>query len=105
MMAIDMDLTTGGNERFARIRNAFSAWLGRARDRRALAALDEMTLKDIGLPRHLAEWIGSLHLSPFALLMMLPRSSLCWAASWTASRWLCSRSPCCCPPWKPQGMT
>ncbi len=25
----------------------------------------------IGLPRHLAEWIGSLHLSPFALLMML----------------------------------
>jgi hypothetical protein len=42
MMAIDMDLTTGGDRRFARIRNAFSAWLDRrARDRRALAALDE----------------------------------------------------------------
>jgi uncharacterized protein YjiS (DUF1127 family) len=52
MMAIDMDLTTGGERRrFAGIRNAFSAWLGRARDRRALAALDERTLKDIGLSR------------------------------------------------------
>jgi uncharacterized protein YjiS (DUF1127 family) len=52
MMAIDMDLTTGGNRGLARIRNAFSAWLGRARDRRALAALDERTLKDIGLSRY-----------------------------------------------------
>ena len=52
MMAIDMDLTTGGDRRFARIRNAFSAWLDRARDRRALAALDERTLKDIGLSRY-----------------------------------------------------
>jgi uncharacterized protein YjiS (DUF1127 family) len=52
MMAIDMDLTTGGDRRSARIRNAFSAWLGRARDRRALAALDERTLKDIGLSRY-----------------------------------------------------
>ena len=51
MMAIDMDLTTGGNGRFARIRNAFSTWLGRARDRRALAALDDRTLRDIGLTR------------------------------------------------------
>lgn len=51
MMAIDMDLTTGGTRRFARVRGAFSAWLGRARDRRALAALDERTLKDIGLSR------------------------------------------------------
>ncbi len=25
----------------------------------------------IGLPRHLAEWIGSLHLSPFALVVSL----------------------------------
>ncbi len=52
MMTIDMDLTTGGNRGLARIRNAFSAWLGRARDRRTLAALDERTLKDIGLSRY-----------------------------------------------------
>ena len=52
MMTIDMDLTTGGNRPLARIRNAFSAWLGRARDRRTLAALDERTLKDIGLSRY-----------------------------------------------------
>ena len=53
MMTIDMDLTTGGDRRrLARVRNAFSAWLGRARDRRALAALDERTLKDIGLSRY-----------------------------------------------------
>ena len=53
MMAIDMDLSPGGDRRrFARVRNAFSAWLGRARDRRALAALDERTLKDIGLSRY-----------------------------------------------------
>ena len=53
MMAIDMDLTIGGDRRrFARVRNAFSGWLGRARDRRALAALDERTLKDIGLSRY-----------------------------------------------------
>lgn len=52
MMAIDMDLTTGGDRRrLARIRDAVLAWLGRARDRRALAALDERTLKDIGLSR------------------------------------------------------
>ncbi len=52
MMAIDMDLATSGNRRFARVRNAVSTWLGRARDRRALAALDERTLKDIGLSRY-----------------------------------------------------
>ncbi len=52
MMTIDMDLTTGGNRGLARIRNAFSAWLGRARDRRTLAALDERTLMDIGLSRY-----------------------------------------------------
>jgi uncharacterized protein YjiS (DUF1127 family) len=53
MMAIDMDLSIGGDRRrLARIRSAFSAWLGRARDRRALAALDERTLKDIGLSRY-----------------------------------------------------
>ncbi len=51
MMAIDMDLATGGNRRFARVRNAVSTWLGRARDRRALAALDDRTLRDIGLTR------------------------------------------------------
>jgi len=51
MMAIDMDLTTGGDRRrhLARVRNAISAWLRRARDRRTLAAFDERTLKDIGL--------------------------------------------------------
>ncbi len=53
MMAIDMDLSRGGDRRrLARVRDAFSAWLGRARDRRALAALDERTLKDIGLSRY-----------------------------------------------------
>ncbi len=53
MMAIDMDLSTGGNRRrFARVRNAFSAWLGRTRDRRALAALDDRALKDVGLSRY-----------------------------------------------------
>jgi uncharacterized protein YjiS (DUF1127 family) len=54
MMAIDMDLSTGGNgsSRLARVRNAVSAWLGRARDRRALAALDDRALKDVGLSRY-----------------------------------------------------
>ncbi len=56
MMAIDMDLSTGSDRgsdrRLSRVRNAFSAWLGRARDRRALAALDDRTLKDIGLSRY-----------------------------------------------------
>ena len=35
------------------------------------AAFLTLAMGFIGLPRHLAEWIGSLHLSPFALLMML----------------------------------
>ena len=53
MMAIDMDLSSGSNRhRLARIRRGFSAWLGRARERGALAALDERTLKDIGLSRY-----------------------------------------------------
>ena len=54
MMAIDMDLTPGGDRPrpLARVRGALSAWLRRARDRRALAALDERTLKDIGLSRY-----------------------------------------------------
>jgi len=53
MMAIDMDLSTGNDRRrFARVRNAVSAWLCRARDRRTLATLDERTLKDIGLSRY-----------------------------------------------------
>jgi uncharacterized protein YjiS (DUF1127 family) len=52
MMAIDMDLTTRSNRRFARVRNAVSTWLGRARDRRALAELDERALRDIGLSRY-----------------------------------------------------
>lgn len=52
MMTVDMDLTPTGNRRFTRIRSAFSAWLGRARDRRALAALDERALKDIGLTHY-----------------------------------------------------
>jgi uncharacterized protein YjiS (DUF1127 family) len=53
MMAIDMDLSSGSNRhRLARIRNAFSAWLGRARDRRALAAMDERTMRDLGLSRY-----------------------------------------------------
>ena len=38
--------------RLARVRNAFSTWLGRARDRRALAALDDRALRDIGLSRY-----------------------------------------------------
>ena len=52
MMAIDIDLNIGSRRPFARLRSAFSTWLGRARDRRALAALDERTLKDIGLTRY-----------------------------------------------------
>ena len=35
------------------------------------AAFLTLAMGFIGLPRHLAEWIGSLQLSPFALLMML----------------------------------
>jgi uncharacterized protein YjiS (DUF1127 family) len=35
----------------ARARHAVSSWLGRERDRRALAALDDRELKDIGLAR------------------------------------------------------
>lgn len=57
MMAIDMDLTTDTGRRrrpfpFARLRNAVSAWLVRSRDRRALAALDDRTLRDLGLTRY-----------------------------------------------------
>ena len=53
MMAIDMDLSTGGDRRrrFARLRDALSTWLGRARARRALAAMDDRALRDLGLTR------------------------------------------------------
>ena len=44
------DLTTGAG-RFARVQAAFSTWRGRARDRRALVALDDRTLRDLGLAR------------------------------------------------------
>ncbi len=43
--------STARPKRLARVRNAFLTWLGRARDRRALAALDDRTLRDIGLTR------------------------------------------------------
>jgi hypothetical protein len=44
----------------------------------------------IGLPRHLAEWIASLGLSPVACSCWRWRcSTSCWAASSTASRWWC----------------
>ncbi len=40
-----------------------------------------------GIPRELAEWIGVLGLSPFALIVALcGRSTSCSAASSTASR-------------------
>jgi uncharacterized protein YjiS (DUF1127 family) len=45
----------GGGTRpnpFARFRRALSAWAARARDARALAALDERAPKDIGLSCH-----------------------------------------------------
>jgi uncharacterized protein YjiS (DUF1127 family) len=48
-MAID---TAAGTAALALVRDALSTWLGRARDRRALAALDERTLKDIGVSRY-----------------------------------------------------
>ena len=47
-------LAPGGGARLnasARARGAFSTWLGRARDRRALAAMDDRTLRDLGLTR------------------------------------------------------
>ena len=48
-----IDSNTGARPNpFARARHAFSAWLGRARDARALAALDERTLINLGLNRH-----------------------------------------------------
>lgn len=37
---------------FALARRAFSAWRVRARDLRALAAMDERALKDLGLSRY-----------------------------------------------------
>ena len=43
----------------------------------------------IGLPRDLAEWIGRLGLSPFALSSRWRCSTSCSAASSTASRWWC----------------
>jgi uncharacterized protein YjiS (DUF1127 family) len=50
---IDMDLSTSSDRRrFARVRTAFSAWLGRARERRALSAMDNRTLRDLGSPRY-----------------------------------------------------
>jgi uncharacterized protein YjiS (DUF1127 family) len=53
MMTIDMDLSTNSDRRrFAQVRTAFSAWLGRARERRVLAAMDDRTLRDLGLTRY-----------------------------------------------------
>ena len=51
-MTIDSDTGGARPNPLARARHAFSAWLGRARDLRALAALDERTLKDLGPNRH-----------------------------------------------------
>ena len=59
MMAIDIDLTAGGDRRrrFARLRDAFRTWLGRARARRALAAMDDRALRDLGLARcEISRW-------------------------------------------------
>jgi uncharacterized protein YjiS (DUF1127 family) len=48
-MAIDLAARTAP---IAWVRAAFSTWLGRARDRRALAALDDRAMRDIGLSRY-----------------------------------------------------
>jgi uncharacterized protein YjiS (DUF1127 family) len=48
------DTATGAAARpkpFARARGALSTWRGRARDRRALAAMDDRALRDLGLTR------------------------------------------------------
>ena len=55
MMAIDMDLSAGGNgrrrRRLARVRSVLSAWLGRVGARRALAAVDDRALRRTGPTR------------------------------------------------------
>jgi uncharacterized protein YjiS (DUF1127 family) len=38
--------------RVAQLRRAFSNWVGRARERRALAAMDDRALREIGRSRH-----------------------------------------------------
>ena len=38
--------------RVAQLRRAFSNWVGRARERRALAAMDDRALRDLGLTRY-----------------------------------------------------
>ncbi len=54
------------------------------------AAFLTLAMGYIGLPRHLAEWIGSLGLSQFQLVADAGGcSTSCWAASSTASRWSC----------------
>ena len=55
---MSIDDTTGAAAGGARAnplalaRRAFSAWRGRARDLRALAAMDDRALRDLGLSRH-----------------------------------------------------
>jgi uncharacterized protein YjiS (DUF1127 family) len=46
-----MDLTIRA-DRFARLRHAVSNWTGRARERRALAAMDDRALRELGRSRH-----------------------------------------------------
>jgi uncharacterized protein YjiS (DUF1127 family) len=46
-----MDLTIRA-DRFARLRHTLSNWTGRARERRALAAMDDRALRELGRSRH-----------------------------------------------------
>ena len=54
------------------------------------AAFLTLAMGYIGLPRHLAEYIGGLGLSQLWLLFWLMVFTSSWAASWTGFPWSCS---------------
>jgi len=53
------------------------------------AAFMGMAMAYTGIPRVLAQWIASFHLSPLGLLGALTVSMSSWASRWTASQWWC----------------
>jgi uncharacterized protein YjiS (DUF1127 family) len=55
----DCDRTGGLHHVLARIGSEVAEWRRRSRDRRALAAMSDRSLRDIGLTRYDADWEAS----------------------------------------------
>ena len=55
----DCDRTGGLRHVLARIGSEVAEWRRRSRDRRALAAMSDRSLRDIGLTRYDADWEAS----------------------------------------------